>query len=107
MAKNPTKITESAFRGLIKKMVCEALEKESLSWPSAYWSDDDVDDYRAMSKRDQQSVDKDQEKFSEIDRIKGGIEHPAFVEAVTQRAMDILRENINKQRHPSAMSRLI
>lgn len=116
----PTKISESALRGMVEKYVREALENETLSWPSQYWTEDDVDEYRAMSREDQQSVDRDQLKFDSNGGIKTSETEPveinqeelesAFVEAKVRQTLNILRENISKMaatKRPSAMSRLI
>lgn len=51
MATQTTKITESQLRRIVGKMVAEAMQKEDLSWDPQYWTEDDVDQYRAAQKR--------------------------------------------------------
>ena len=117
----PTPLTEEALGKLINKFVEEALEQEAITWPSQYWSEDDVDDYRRMSQPEQQAVDKHQERLRDQENrpripVQGGANESLtqrkkiFAENITKRVLKSLRESINPAQQapkPSAMARFI
>lgn len=118
MANQPQTINEAALRNLIRTHLKEALDNESISWPSTYWTEDDVDDYRNMNQDMQNSVDVDQKKFNEFgnmtDRVNVQsspeeieVQKNAFIESVVNRTIRIMRENLNRSANPTAMSRLV
>ena len=116
----PTRLTEQALSKLIKGYIKEALSDEAITWPSTYWTEDDVDDYRRMSDSERSAVDRQQIEVRKNDDevfrnrvrvpVQGDneeieVKQEAFAESVTRKVMKSLRESINGKNN--AKSRLI